>query len=199
MGLDVETTTVTAFADSGLQMQVRVRFGSRSPTFAAPGDGTEGDDALGLSVARLLTQALTRGTPPPAVLLLTGENVYIIDVVPLLQGGERLDGRAIAAFASLADVQVMAVVGVLTRTVRGAEPARCAVAFLEWPDGRWWLGRRAVVQQEGGFVLDPLAELDVERAVDGLSKPRGLGGWFRRVRVEGLQAHLGLGSDSTVH
>lgn len=159
----------------------------------------EGDDVLGLGVVRLLTQAMTRGTPPPAVVLLTSENVYIVDVVPLLQAGERLDGRAVAAFASLDDVQVMAVVGLLTRTAPGAEPTRCAVAFLEWPDGRWWLGRRAVLQQDGAFSLDPLAELDVERAVDGLSKPRGLGGWFRRVRVEGLQAHLGLRSDSTVH
>ena len=190
---------MTAFVDSGVRMQVRVRFGSRFPTFPTTGEGADGDDVLGLAVARLLTQAMTQGSPPPAVLLLTGENLYVVDIVPLLQAGERLDGRAIAAFASLDDVRVMAVVGLLTRRSRGAQPSRCAVAYLEWPDGRWWLGRRTLVGQDGGFTLDPLAELEVERAVDGRSKPRGLGDWFRRVRVEGLRAQLGLGSDSTVH
>lgn len=149
------------------------------------------DDALGLAIWRMLAEALGRGVPPPAVVLLTDEQVHLVDIVPLLQGGETLDGRGIAGFAGVAGVETMAVLGVLTRRHRGVPSGRFAVAFVEWPDGRWWLGRRAIVDGPGGRLgVDPLAEVEVDRAVDGASKPGGLGGWFRRVRVEGLRVEL---------
>jgi len=158
---------------------------------AAPLDPRAADDALGLAVWRMLAEALQRGMPPPAVLLLTAEHAHLVDIVPLLKQGEKLDGRGVAGFASIEGVEAMAAVGVLTRRHRGVPSGRFGLAFLEWPDGRWWLGRRAMAEAEGGRpALDPLAEVEVERAVDGASKPGGLGGWFRRVRLEGLRAEL---------
>jgi hypothetical protein len=189
-------------------MQLRVRTGSRHARFPSTGGDTPAvdatpdelrapDDALGLAVWRMLAEALERGVPPPAVLLLTAEHAHLVDIVPLLKDGEKLDGRGVAGFASVEGVEAMAAVGVLTRRHRGVPSGRFALAFLEWPDGRWWLGRRAVVEAEGPrLVLDPLAEVEVERAVDGASKPGGLGGWFRRVRLEGLRAELHSGVEN---
>ncbi len=124
------------------------------------------------------------------MLLLTDEEAHLIDIGPLLKEGESLHGRAVSALASVAGVEAMACVGLLTRRQRGLPPTRFAVAFVEWPDGRWWLARRALVEEGGRLVVDALAEVDVERAVDGASKPGGLGGWFRRVRMEGLRVVL---------
>ncbi len=175
-------------------MQLRVRSGPRNARFDPPTAGLDGvrelDDALGLCVWRVLAEALTRGDPPPVALLLTGDLAHLVDVVPLLRAGEALDGRGVAGFASLPGVLVVAVVGLLTRRHRGAPNGRFAVAFLEWPDGRWWLARAALVEDGERLALDPLADVTVERAVDGLGKPGGIGGWFRRARVEGLRAEL---------
>lgn len=175
-------------------MQLRVRTGPRrarfDPHIVGLDEPRELDDALGLCVWRVLAEAIDRGSPPPAVLLLTPEQAHLVDVVPLLKVGEALDGRGVSGFASLPGVEVMALVGLLTRRQRGRTEGRFAVAFLEWPDGRWWLARRALVPVGAGLGLDPLMEVMVERAVDGHGKPGGIGGWFRRARVEGLRAEM---------
>ncbi len=185
-------------------MELRVRSGPRGARFPLPLEDTlngiersERDDAIGLAAWRLLAEALGRGLPPPAVLLLGSDVVHLVDVVPLLRAGEKLDGRGVAGFASLPNVEVMALIGVLQRRSRGVPNGRFGVAFLEWPDGRWWLAQRPVHEQpEGRLALDPLVEVNVERAVDGRGKPGGIGGWFRRARVEGLRASLSSALDN---
>ncbi|MSP56536.1 MAG: hypothetical protein EXR69_13190 [Myxococcales bacterium] len=175
-------------------MQLRVRTGPRSTRFDPPiaeaAEPGELDDALGLCVWRVLAEAISRGSPPPAILLLTPEQAHMVDLVPLLKAGESLNGRGVSGLASLPGVDAMALVGLLTRRQRGRTEGRVAVAFLEWPDGRWWLARRALVPLGSGIGLDPLKDVTVERAVDGHGKPGGIGGWFRRARVEGLRVEL---------
>lgn len=189
-------------------MQLRVRSGPRAavvpvgfePSGLEPAERARlADDALGLAVMRLLMGAFGAGAPPPAAVLFGGEHVHIVELLPLLRAGEALDGRGVSGLASVPDVVAMAVVGVFTRSGPGAAPTRYAVAFVEWSDGRWWLGRRSVVEADGAVQLNPLAEVEVERAVDGAGKPRGLGGWFRRVRVEGLSARLSPRAEEPVN
>lgn len=187
-------------------MKLRVRSGPRAAAFAAAfelADASDAersrlaDDALGLGVMRLLMAAFTAAPPPPAAVLIGADRVHIVELLPLLRAGHGMDGRGVAGLASVEALEAMAVVGVFTRSGPAAPAARYAVAFLEWPDGRWWLGRRAVTDADGR--LDPLAEVEIERAIDGVGKPRGLGGWFRRVRVEGLSATLVPRGDESVN
>lgn len=189
-------------------MQLRVRSGPRAAVLSAglepvgvePAEAARlADDALGLAVMRLVMGAFAGGAPPPAAMLFTDEQVHIVELLPLLRAGEPMDGRGVAGLASVPDVACMAVVGVFTRSGPGVAPTRHAVAFVEWPDGRWWLGRRVVVEDAGQVRLDALAEVEIERAIDGAGKPRGLGGWFRRVRVEGLAARLTPRSEEPVN
>ncbi len=149
---------------------------------AFPGD----DDALGGALWSRLRGQLPRGVPRPVLLTVFAESVQVVDLPPILASGHDVH-RACAAFASQEGAEALAAVGVMTRRRGAAALGQFAVAFVEWADGRWWCCTRP---------LDPLgrplegSEDDVQRAVDGASKPGGLGAWFRRARFEQLHIRI---------
>lgn len=161
--------------------RLRLRSGPRLPRFPR-----SDDDALGLAAWKMLEDAVRAGRAGPGLLVLTPDQVYAADLRPVV-ADPRVLHRAIATLASLEGAEAVALLGVLTRRKVGLPAWPFAVAFLEWPDGRWWLAHRRVLQG-GGFA--PAFDVETQRAVDDLPRPGGLGGWFTRARVEGLRARL---------
>jgi hypothetical protein len=162
----------------GIRVRVTVaRRGEDLPT----GD----DDAFGRELLDRVLKAATRGPLPPAVLLL-GEEVRVVYVGPLLAAVKDRH-RVIASLAGQPGVEAVAILGRFTQRQQGLEPRALAGVFIEWTDGRWWASWRPV---EPSGRLIPTDEEEILRAVDGRSRPRGLGGWFSRARFEGLRADL---------
>jgi len=166
---------------------LRIRVGSRRRD---PEEYPEQDDALGEALFGKLLEALQRGVPPPALLLLRQEVVELVDLRPLLEGGHAVD-RFIAAAAGQDGVQAAALLAVLSMRERGRPVGRAAVAFVEWSDNRWWQAYQLLNQ--GFKALDDMPPVQ-RRAVDGFPRPAGLGGWFSTARF--LQLKLRLQRDA---
>jgi hypothetical protein len=143
------------------------------------------DDALGATLFGMLAERLPVGIPRPAAFVFAEEAVRIVDFTPVLTARADLH-RFLAGLTTLEGTDVLGVLGVLRRTQPGRPPARVASAFLEWPDGRWSHHAR---QLDGDGQLAGL-EVEVQRAVEGLARPGGLGGWWSRGRFEGLRMRL---------
>lgn len=152
------------------------------------------EEALGLRLSSLLLERLKPGgrPPRPALFLFFEDLVQVVDLSPLLQKGIHTQ-RAIAAFSSLEGLETMALVAVLDRRAPGSPPSRVAGAFLERPDGRWWM---SVQPMEGD---GPLPEPTILRACDGASKPRGLGGWYSLARFFELRVRLEAAQEEVLH
>ncbi len=152
----------------------------RDPEFSAADD-----DTFGKGLLERVLKAAGRGPLPPAVLLL-GEDVRIVYAGPLLAAAKDRH-RVLASLAGQPGVEAVAVLGRFTQRQKGTEPRPLAGVFVEWADGRWWASWRPV---EVSGRLIPTDEDEVLRAIDGRSRPGGLGGWFQRARFEGLRAEL---------
>lgn len=163
--------------------RVRVRVAVAPPIPDFP----EEDDALGRNLMERLCTHLQRGAPAPAAILLRRDSVQVVNILPILRhGGD--SHRLLAALCGHPDIEAMAIVGIMTRGRRGhPTAARLAGVFIEWADGRWWGSWRPV---DDRLRLVPTDTDEVQRAVDGLSRPAGLGNWFRRARFEGLRAEI---------
>jgi hypothetical protein len=172
-----------------VRLQLRI---ATLPRAALP----EADDALGNALLDELFARLVRGPAAPSLMVFEADRVLAVDVREALRllRHQALVHRFVASFAGIPGVQAVAAVGPMRRGVRpaqGGAPADPGVplggVFLEWPDGRWWGGWRPL--DTNGRPM-PTDSDDVQRAVDGASRPAGLGGWFSRARFEGLRAEL---------
>ncbi len=161
-------------------IRVRVTIARREPEFAAPDD-----ESFGRVLLERVMKVAGRGPIAPAVLLL-GDDVRIVYAGPLLAAAKDRH-RVLASLAGQPGVEAIAILGRFTQRQKGTEARALAGVFVEWPDGRWWASWRPV---DSGGRLIPTDEDEVLRAVDGLSRPGGLGGWFSRARFEGLRAEL---------
>ena len=155
----------------------------RAPLRAGEGDGAAADDALGEGVFAAVLDALRRGLPRPALLAFFAEEVEQVDIAPLASADPAHRERMLAALAGgRPGVEAVALVGVL-QVRSGRAGGRAAVAFVEWPDNRWWTAWRFIDE-----ARRPLGEAAVvRRAVDGWPRPNGVGGWFARARREQLR------------
>ncbi len=162
------------------KFKVRLTHVPRDPTFP------RADDALGVHLWSMLVAKLEGGPPRPALFTFFAEAVQIVDVAPLVAPGIDVH-HAFSAFASQPDAEAMAALGVMVRRQHNKVVGQFAVAFIEWPDGRWWSCSRPL--NPAGQPLEG-AEDDIQRAVDGAPKPGGLGAWFRRARFEGITLKL---------
>lgn len=160
---------------------VRVRRGPRDPEQLP-----HGDDALGEAILdKLVTTARKQGLPRPALVALTDASVEQFDLSAVLQAPQPHRSRLLAAMGGRAELDCAAIAGTL-QVHRGGRKTRGLVVYVEWPDNRWWTAWHRV--DDTGAVSD--AEPLVRRAVDGWPRPGGLGGWFARVRREGLRLRL---------
>lgn len=158
-------------------LRLRVAWAGRpDPRFPAD------DEAFPPRLHQLLLEKLGPRPPRPTAFLYRSESVQIVDLPPLLAAPD--PHRWLSALAGQDGVEAMGVVALLHKRRQGRVIERCAGTFVEWADGRWWWDRR---------VLDPTGaprpELDIEplRAIDGATKPLGLGGWFARARFQQLR------------
>ncbi len=187
---------------------IRLTIQTRARTLFYPAE----DDALGHRLMGLLLERLSppkagnaaRRPPRPALFLFSADVVRIVDLLPLLQAGGDVH-RAIASFAALEGVEAIGLVGILDRrrpvqrsADRGAPDLRpverVAACFIEWADGRWWLGSSVLDGQ-----LQPVTEAAVHRAVDRAPRPGGLGNWFSRARFQQLRIRLEPVAGEMVH
>ncbi len=172
-----------------MRLNLRIATLAREPEFPRE------DDALGRALLDRLFRRLARGPVAPALIVLEADRALAVDVRPALAALRHpmLMHRFVASFAGMPGVEAVAAVGPMRRGARA--PAGGPVeagqpvggAFVEWADGRWWGGWRPL--DDNGRPM-PTDSDDILRAVDGHSRPGGLGGWFSRARFEGLAAQL---------
>ncbi len=162
---------------------IRLRIGAR-PRQA--GEFPFDDDALGERLGEMVHESLQRGVPPPAAVVLHPEHVEMIDLRPLLSAGLPAH-RFLAAAAGQPGVESLALLAVLDLEEAGRPLGKAGVVFVEWPDNRWWHGYHLL-----GSRYHPLDDMPMvtRRAVDGLPRPSGFGGWFSRARFQRLCLRL---------
>ncbi|MFH1468221.1 MAG: hypothetical protein ABIO70_27790 [Pseudomonadota bacterium] len=168
-------------AAGGIEVQVRIGTRGRDPE-SFPRE----DDALGERLAELVRTTLLRGVPPPAVVVLRAERVDLVDLRGILDAHLSVH-RFIAAAAGQDDVEAVALLAVVDQREAGKPVGHTGMVFVEWPDNRWWHGYHLLSQ-----AFKPLDDMPMvlRRAVDGLPRPDGLGGWFSRARFERLKLRL---------
>lgn len=171
--------------------QLRIRRGPRSPE-RFPRD----EDALGESLVQALSDALERGLPRPAMLLLRPGEVEQVDLLAVLRAPRPQAERMLAALAGQEGVEAAALVGMLrVRGPAAPQGGLAAVVYAEWPDNRWWTAWRFVGPRRELLGEEPM----IRRAVDGWPRPGGIGGWFARARRTRVRLRLEGPSQPTVH
>ena len=182
---------------NGPAFKIRVRTGPRS-TERFPTD----DDALGGQLSALVTGALARGLPRPAVLVLRADQVDWFDAVPLLKATPLHRHRMLGAIAGQEGVECVAMVGTFQvrhgRSRPGQRPPlqRALLCFIEWPDNRWWASWRLLGDDKQPITDAPM----IRTAVDGWPRPGGVGGWFSLARRQRLTLNLKrTAKPATVH
>ena len=153
------------------------------------------DEALGRAVHRVVEEALEKGVPRPTLFVFFSGQLDRFDLVPLMKQPRATRDRMIAAIAGQREVECVALIGVLQVTRAGRTSiGKGAVAYLEWPDNRWWTAWMPL-DAEGKPARDRVEE---RSAVEGYPRPGGVGGWFSLARRAGLRLHMNT-KDSTVH
>ncbi len=157
------------------------------------------DELLGRALMARIAEVLQRGVPRPTVLAFTDDQVWWYDLGPAVKMKADIN-RLIAAIAGQDGIDAVAVVGILTVRVARTRSFPGAVAFIEWPDGRWWSSMQPL-RRVGERRLEPVPKAEViERsAVDGWPRPGGLGGWWSRARREGLKLRVQRTGNEQVH
>lgn len=158
------------------------------------------DDELGEHLVKAVRDALWRGGAPPSAIAVGADAVAIVPLFPFVQAGlgwpMLVVGMCADAPGNVGSAEAVGVIGVFQRRAPGDEVGiPVATVFVEWPDGRWWhwLGLLApvtVADDVGtgrpGLALRPGTE-SRGRAVDGDSRPEGLGGWWTASRNRPVQ------------
>ncbi|HCH61985.1 MAG TPA: hypothetical protein DFR83_04215 [Deltaproteobacteria bacterium] len=145
------------------------------------------DDELGKSVmARLVSTARESGLPRPALVAIHSQQVEQFDFGSIRQAAEPHRTRMIASILGRPELECGVFAGTMNVERRGQSSVRGLVVYIEWPDNRWWTAWQPV----GPLGQPADVEPAVRRAVDGWPMPRGVGGWFSRVRREGLRLRV---------
>lgn len=144
------------------------------------------DERLGEELSGRLATALERGVPPPVLVVLRADRVEIVDLRPVLEAPVPVD-MFLAAAAGQEGVEAVGLLAVMERRAGDRVSERLAVAFLEWPDNRWWHAWCTLPAAPG---TTPVPALSHSRALEGSPRPRGLGGWFSRARFHRLRLQV---------
>ncbi len=164
------------------QWNLRVRKGDRDLDLL-PHD----DEALGRSMLTRITDlARKKGPPRPALVALHPDRVEQFDLASIRQAPEPHRTRLTASILGRPELECGILVGTMLVQQPGRGRGRGLVVFIEWPDNRWWTAWHPLDADDKPISVDPV----VRRAVDGWPLPRGVGGWFSRVRREGLKLRV---------
>ena len=152
------------------------------------------DDETGQHFAGWVRRAVVAGSAPPAAVVVRDHRTDVIALAPVLQARMPL-ARFVAGMSrsTVDDAGVPAlvgVIGVVRANRRGTESGvsvPMAVAFLVWPDNRWWYWKALIDSDERALVDDTEV---VQRAVDGDPMPAAFGRWWSLGRRARMQIHL---------
>ena len=145
------------------------------------------DNALGESLTnRLVEISASKGLPRPALVALHPREIEQFDLSTIRKAPEPHRTRLMASILGRPELECGVLAGTMMVNRRGQPPIRGLVVYIEWPDNRWWTSWRPLPDADRAMQADPV----VRRAVDGWPMPRGVGGWFSRVRREGLRLRM---------
>jgi len=145
------------------------------------------DDALGMKLFGLVSGALSKGRPAPAVFLFSESVIDKFAYRSFADHPPQVRRRILGALAGQDHIECLAMIGSLR--FRGKGPLNgswVASVFIEWPDNRWWTAWQPIGPR-GGLVGD---EPQIRTAIDGSPRPGGLGGWFALARRTGLRLRV---------
>ena len=145
----------------------------------------QADEPLARYLVQQVREAIPRKQAGPAVVMARGDRAEVIGIRELR--GPDLpptpDAIALMTRASFPDgaaVRAIGLMGVYGYRARPEDPAvPTALVFIEWTDGRWWQWRALIDPSDARLLTETETVL---RAVDGLPRPNGLGGWWTRGR-----------------
>lgn len=176
-------------------MSTRVQLRIRAVPNAIP--RSVDDEVEGERLVEWVQRAVDRGRAPPAAVILRPERTEIVAIGPAVKAGvpfPRLMGSLARSTVDDAGlpyaVGLIGVVQLRRRATPGQTappPVPMAVAFVEWPDNRWWYWRALVEPQGGGLRPDTES---VSRAVEGDPMPGAFGRWWALARRANLRIHL---------
>ncbi len=156
------------------------------------------EEALGRALFRQLQIKMLQEEKDLAHFLLIDAEVVELITLHKIKGWVGDQHRLLSGLAGARDLQFCALIlhcPIPRGIFYGAQPTgkwpNGPVVFLEQPNNQWWLG-----WQERDLMLE---HPRVVRAVDGATKPLGLGGWFSRARREQLQAKHLLPENVIIH
>ena len=135
------------------------------------------EDKLGRAIFSLVAEKSFLGPLPLEAWIFSGDSLQI---VRFAQG--KIAYQHMAALAALPNVQYLALVGGLKKQNQKS----IAQVFLEAPNGQWWFGSQGLNQEGQVWLMDP----SIERAIDWMPKPFGLGGWFSTARRLGIKVEF---------
>lgn len=164
------------------QWSLRVRSGQRDLEILP-----REDEALGRAMFdRLIGITREKGPPRPALVALHPERVEQFDMRTVQSVPEPHRTRLMASIVGRGELEC----GVLAGTMRVARSrgrqVQGLVVFIEWPDNRWWTAWQPLGEDGQPVEQEPV----IRRAVEGWPCPKGVGGWFARVRREGLNLRV---------
>jgi hypothetical protein len=151
------------------------------------------DAGVGEMLVGMVEAALQKGRPPAVATILRADRVDILGLKPIVDAKIPVN-LFLAALTraevgpELGDAGAIGVMG--TVRVRGAP---MAIAFLEWPDNRWWLWR-SLLDAEGAPIPDTETRTC---AVDGDALPPGFGRWWSLGRRRNLRLSMRRAQDGT--
>lgn len=163
-------------------LRLRVRVLTRRPA--------DDDDDEGEHLVSLVTDALGRGGAGAVAVVVRAERTELVEARGVVEAGLSLPMFLAGLTRSEPEGQGLpCAVGLAGRfrLVRSGGGAPVALAFLEWPDCRWWQWR-GVLDARGALV--PEGETR-RRAIDGDSLEGGLGRWWSLGRRHGGVVRFG--------
>lgn len=143
------------------------------------------EDACGEYLASLVREALGRGSKGAVAVVVRSQRTELIELRAIVEA--RIQLAQFLAGLTRSDAQSFGsplAVGLAGRFTlrRGAQRSPIALAFLEWPDCRWWQWT-TLIDGANQLVVDSEVR---HRAIDGDPLPAGLGRWWtlgRRTRT----------------
>jgi hypothetical protein len=140
------------------------------------------DESLEAQLERLLRGATAARAAPPVAWCARGDRIELLPLAALRAAGVPTGPFLAALTRSTVDdgsdpVDAVGLMGVFLGdpSAPGSPAVPMAMAFVEWPDGRWWQWR-ALVEPDLSAVRDDSAT--VRSALEGDPLPDRLGRWW---------------------
>jgi hypothetical protein len=153
------------------------------------------DEATGQRLVEWVRQAVGEGKAAPVAVLQRSGRMDIVGLGPIKYAGLPMPNFLAGLTRSEVDgagaPEMLALIGVVQAKRNGADkdapPIPMAVAFVEWPDNRWWFWKALIAHDKR--EIRPDTEV-ITTAVDGDALPRMFGRWWSFGRRAKMRVRL---------